>query len=146
MSAARLVARQYLLEVAEVFRYPQFQKILGTALRLRTLVLVIEAAGDRVVGVVRLVDEIGDRQLQLMGPEPPGLARRHELVTRSEVKEDVGGLANQKPPRSEIGRGEGRMFSLLAVEQAHHGTLPARFSGDIDLIGSGLLQRQAYEL
>jgi hypothetical protein len=52
------------------------------ALSPRTLVLVMEAAGDRVVGVVHPVDEIGDRELQLMGPEPPGPRRRGQVVAR----------------------------------------------------------------
>ena len=36
--------------------------------RFVALVLVIEAAGDRMVRVVNLVNKIGDRQLQLVGP------------------------------------------------------------------------------
>src|SRR6516225_185766 len=38
------------------------------------------------------------------------------------------------------------MLDLFAVEHAHHGTLSARFSGDIDIVGTGLLQCQANKL
>src|SRR6516164_4415185 len=38
------------------------------------------------------------------------------------------------------------MLDLFAVEHAHHGTLSARFSGDIDIVGTGLLHCQANKL
>ena len=93
-----------------------------------------------------LVHEIGDRQLQLMRPEPAGFGGRGEVVTRPEIEEDIGGLADQQLPRSQKRRGEGRMLDLLAVEQAQHRTLATRFPGDIDIVGPGLLQRQANKL
>jgi len=52
---------------------------------LLALVFIIEAAGDRMVGVVHFVDEIGDRQLQLMGPQPAPLISRRETMMRAEI-------------------------------------------------------------
>src|SRR5262249_59345400 len=117
------VAPEHLLEIAEIFGYPRFEEIAGATLGLRTLVLEIEAAGNRVMGVVHLVDEIGDCQLQLMRPQPPGLAGRYQVVTRPQIIEDVSSLGDHQPPRLEIRRGERRTLDLLAVEQAQHRTL-----------------------
>ena len=58
----------------------------------------------------------------------------------------LAGLADQQPARSEIRRGEGRMLDLLAIEQAQHGTFPARSPGDIDIVGPGLFECQSDEL
>src|SRR5262245_967328 len=140
MSAARLVAFEYLLEIAEIFGYPRFEEVTGAALGLRALVLVIEAAGDRVVGVVRLVDKIGDCQLQLMRPEPPGLAGRYQVGAWPKIEEDVGSWGDHQPPRLEIRGGERWTLALLAVEQAHHRALSARLSCDINIAGPGLFQ------
>src|SRR5262249_28461172 len=124
---------------------PRFEEITGAALGLRALLLVIEAAGYRVVGVVHLVDEIGDCQLQLMRPEPPGLAGRYQVVAWPEIVEDVGSLGDHQPPRLEIRRGERRTLDLLAIEKAQHHTLSTRLSRDIDIVGCGLFERQPDE-
>src|SRR5271169_4423045 len=81
-----------------------------------------------------------------MRPEPAGLARRGEVVARTEIEENVGGLTDQQLSGSEKRRGEGRVFDLLAVEQAQHLALPTRRPGDIDIVGPSLLERQADEL
>src|SRR5437762_6831495 len=62
------IALQYPVEISEVLGRSRFQKIGGAGPRLPPLVFVIEAAGYRMMGIVRLVYKIGDRQLQLMGP------------------------------------------------------------------------------
>ena len=65
---------------------------------------------------MHLVDEIGDRQLQLMGPEPAGLGRRSQIVVRPEIEEDIGGLTDQQLARFEVRRSEWRMLDVHAVE------------------------------
>ena len=49
--------------LAKVLRYTISNEIGGAPLSFGTLFLVIEAGRDRVVGVVRLVNDIGNRQL-----------------------------------------------------------------------------------
>ena len=46
------------------------------------------------VDVVRLDHEVGDGELDLVGPEPTGLGLRREAVALAEIEEDVGALAD----------------------------------------------------
>ncbi len=69
------IAGQHPLEIAEVLGRAGLEEAGGPALRLGLLVFVIEAGGDRVVGVVDLGDQVGHRQLQLVRPESAGLVR-----------------------------------------------------------------------
>ena len=68
------VRRQHALEIAEELRQAIGDKIGGTALRLAPLVLVIETRRDRMMGVVHLDDEIGEREFELVRPQAPGVA------------------------------------------------------------------------
>jgi len=77
------------LEVAKVFRDAVRDEISGAPLSFGALILVIEARGDRVMGVVRLVDDIGNRQLQLIRPQPTGFVARREAESPAEVKQDI---------------------------------------------------------
>src|SRR2546423_8896264 len=95
IAVALRIALKHPLEVSEVFGDSAGDKICGTSPRFGLLVLVIEARGNRVMHVVRFVDNIGDRQLQLMCPEPPGLVARREAMAGAEVEKDVCGLRNQ---------------------------------------------------
>ena len=70
MPVAGPVALQHPFEIAEIFGRPRFQKIGSAGACFAALVFVVEAAGDRMMRVVNFVDEIGDRQLQLVGPQP----------------------------------------------------------------------------
>ena len=98
------------------------------------------------MGVVDLVDEIGDRQLQLVRPQPAGLGRRRQAVLRAEIQQDVGGLADQHVAAFRKGGAKGGRLDLLAASSAHHLGFAARLAGDIDVIGAGLLQRQTHKL
>ena len=92
MAVAPRVALEHPLEIAEIFRDTVGDKIAGAAAGLCLLLLVIEARGDRVMRIVRFVDDIGDGQLELMRPQPPRLAARREAVPAPEVEEDVRSL------------------------------------------------------
>jgi hypothetical protein len=65
--------------------------------------------------VVDFVDEIGDRQLQLMRPQPAGLGGRRQPMLSAEVKEDIGGLPDQQPASFQKRRGEWRVGAGLGV-------------------------------
>ncbi len=142
MPAARVVAGQDPFEIAEIFRHARPPKIGGAGERLLALILVVETAGDRVVGVVRLVDEVGHRQLQLMRPQPAGFGRGRQAVLPAQVQQDVSGLPDQQCPRFQKGGSKGRTGDLFAIKQAYHLGFAARLSGDIDIVGAGLFQRQ----
>jgi hypothetical protein len=89
--------------------------------------------------------EIGDRQLQLMRPQPAGLGRRRQAKLTPEIEQDVGGLPDQQRPCLQKGWSKGRTGDLFAIEQAHHLGFTARLSGDIDIVGAGLFQRHPNE-
>src|SRR5438552_14351916 len=59
-----VVVLERALEVAEELRQALTQKVRRAFLRLAFLILVIQPAGDRVMGVVYLGDEVGERELQ----------------------------------------------------------------------------------
>ena len=68
MAVALRVALKHPLEVAEIFRDASSDEIGGTAAGFGSLVLVKKGRCDRMMRVMRFIDDIGDRQLQLMGP------------------------------------------------------------------------------
>src|SRR2546423_9194760 len=95
IAVAPRVALDDPFEIAELLRNAVGDKIGGTAARFLPLVLVIEGRGDRVMRIVGFIDDIGDRQLQLMRPEPSRLVARREPVTPPKIEEDVRGLRDQ---------------------------------------------------
>ena len=71
----------------------------GAPLRFLFLVFVIQRDADRVMGVVRLVDQVGDGELQLVRPQAPLLRARRQAVARAEEQQDVRGLADRQSRR-----------------------------------------------
>src|SRR4029077_477197 len=84
------VALQHVLEPAEITRHALLHEDARAALRFLLLVLVVEAAGDGVVSVVDLTDEVGDGELDLarLGAEPFGAGDEPEA--RGQKGEDAG--------------------------------------------------------
>ena len=70
------MARQHPLEIAQELGHAVLQENLRALLGGPALLLVIELGRDRVMGVMHLLHQIGDRELELMGEEPdrPSLA------------------------------------------------------------------------
>ena len=97
---------------------------LRAPLRLALLVLVVEAAGDRVMRVVRLADEVGDRELDLLrlGAEP---ARRREPARAAVPRkarmfavcddDDVADLDERRRERQRAGRSPSRNRTIAAT-------------------------------
>ncbi len=113
VARAGRIALQHPFEIADIFRRSRFQKVSGAGLRFLALVFVIEAAGYRMMGVVSLVHKIGDRQLQLMGPQPARLVRRRQAVVIAEIEQDVGGLTDDQIPGFQERRRERQMPGVL---------------------------------
>src|SRR5215831_10859226 len=59
---------QHTLEIAEEFWHAVAPKVLAAPARGRPLLLKIKPTRDRMVGIVNFDNEIGNRQLQLVGP------------------------------------------------------------------------------
>ena len=110
---------------------------------LFALIPVVEVVRNRVMGIVHLGDQIGDGQLQLMGPKTPRLARRRQSVPAAEEEQDVGGLADHQLAGLEEGRCERRFMEPPAVHQAQHAVQVA--SRHIDVVRTRFLQGQANE-
>ena len=110
------------------------------------LVLVIEARGDRVMRVVGLVDEIGDRQLQLMRPQPARPRRAARGRAAPEIEQDVRGLRDQHRRRPS-GKAAQRAACAAAAPSISRciAATPLAAARDVDIFGARLLQRQAHE-
>ena len=139
MRLALRVALKDRLEPVEEFRNAALAEQLRPAERLRLLVLVVEVAAERMVGVVRLDHDVGDGELDLVCPEAPDLALRREPVLVAEIEEDVGRLADHLLSVPQVGRREGGGFTGIDV------TGRAALAPDIDVGRARLLQRQADE-
>ena len=75
------------LEIADEFRQAIFEKGFGPRLRLFDLIFVIKFRRDRVMRVVNLGEEIGDRQLQAMSEASQDLGFRREAELGPEIEE-----------------------------------------------------------
>src|SRR5205823_6351785 len=105
---AAAIAFEHVLEISEIFRRTVLEEVSGTALRLPLLVLVVEPAADRMMGIMRLHDEIRDGQLQLMNPQASGFVLGREPVAIAEIPQNVCGLADQELAGPEERRRERR--------------------------------------
>ena len=99
------------------------------------------------MGVVRLADEVGDRELELIDPEPHRVLARGEILARAQKEKNVGGLADEKLAAFEERRSEWRMRDALAVEQRQHRrhAVLARPARDVDIVRAGFFEREAHE-
>jgi hypothetical protein len=75
--------------------------------------------------IVNLRNEIGERQLQLMGPEPTRLCARRQTVALPEEQKDIRGLANDKVAGSEKRRREWRARDRLPSRSCNMAGMPA---------------------
>src|SRR6476620_6619220 len=83
-------------------------EILGRQLGGGALLLVVEIAGDGMMGVVDQHHQIGDGELQLMHPQPPRLVAGRKPEPPAEIEQDVRGLADEKLADAQERRGERR--------------------------------------
>ena len=113
MVAACRIAVQDLLEPVEKFRDPALAEFFGAPKRLVLLVLVIEAHADRMVGVMRLVDEIRDGELYLVRPQPARRVLWREPVLRAEIEQDRRRLADEKVAGPRKGGAKGGFSASL---------------------------------
>src|SRR5215468_984974 len=144
MPVAAGVARQHVLEIAEKFRRPLFEKTARAPFGFRTLILVVEPAGDGVVAVVNLNQKIGDRQLQLVCPQAGRILARCQSVAGADEEQDIRGLRDDLLTCFEERRRKGRGLepgSIELLEQWRY----ARTAGYIGVGDAGLLERQANE-
>ena len=70
------------------------------------------------MGVVNAHDEIGDRELQLMRPQPPHFVARREFVARTEEEQDFRGLRDDELAGFEEWRRVRRMRDALPARSA----------------------------
>src|SRR5262245_54434616 len=100
------------------------------------------------MGIVSLADEVGDRELQRMHPQPVGLRARRETEPGPEEQQDVGGLADDLSPRLQERRRERWPAYAAALQEAHDrrdAHAAAGHPGDVDVVGTGRLEREADE-
>src|SRR6516165_8579007 len=138
---------EHALEIAQEFRQAVAPEIFGGELCRRALLFVIEVAGDRMMGVVDQHHEVGDGELQLMHPQPSGLVAGREAEPPAEVKQDVGGLADDELAGLQKRRRKRRTRAASGLDEFHHrGNAalagPARH---VDIVCARVLQGEADE-
>src|SRR5271165_320468 len=137
---------EHALEVAEVLRQPMAQKRGGARLRLISLFLVVERARDRMMGVVNLIDEIGDGKLLSVGED----ARSLVVGRKAEFWPDVGDMRHDHVAVAQEWRREWGTRSGIALKHRHQRPHAAaasyRLARDVDIRRLGLLERKSYKL
>src|SRR6266850_852269 len=98
------------LEVAKKFRDSGRCEMRTTLFPLGALLLIIQNIRDRMVCLARFIQPIGNRQLQLICPEPGRLVFRHETKPGRKKLENVGGLGDQELAGFQKRRRERRML------------------------------------
>ena len=96
------------------------------------------------MGVVNLQYEIGDRELQLVHPEPARFRFRREAMAGSEIEQDVGGVADHELAGFQERRCKGRR-PALRLHHLQHCVDAARPARDVDIRGARFFQRQPHE-
>src|SRR6185437_4069011 len=82
------VVLEHAFEIAQKLRRAMAPEIGRAPLRRRLLLLVIEPAGNRVMRVVNVYDQIRDGELQLVRPQPSGLVARRKVKPRTKIKQN----------------------------------------------------------
>ena len=95
------------------------------------------------MGIVDLQHEIGDRELQLVHPQPSRLGPGRKGVAPAEIEQDVGGLPDHELAGFQERRRKGRRF-LARLHYPHHRIRAALAARDIVVIGAGVLQRETH--
>src|SRR6185369_631138 len=89
LAAAAAIARENVLEPAQIFGEPLRDEIARAALGCRFLIFVVEAACDRMMRVVSLADEVGDGELNLTHLAAVGGVLGAEAEVRRQERENV---------------------------------------------------------
>ncbi|OOO00968.1 MAG: hypothetical protein USCGTAYLOR_02834 [Chromatiales bacterium USCg_Taylor] len=92
--------------------------------------------------------KVGDCQLQLMRPQPAGLALRNQTEPRPQIQQDVGGLGNHPIAGLEKRRRERQMFDSSAIKKTHRrreALAAPRKTRHIHVVGARLLEREPHE-
>jgi hypothetical protein len=137
------------LEVAQVLRQAVGQEILGALPRLALLVLVVQTCGNRMMRVMHFVDEVGNRQLLLVRPQPAGLVPRRKLMPVAEKEQNVGRLGYDSPASLEERGSKRQLAAFPTVEKPHQPrdaeslTSRPRY---VDVLAARLLQSEAHVL
>jgi hypothetical protein len=97
--------------------------------------------------IVNLDNEVGDGELELMDPQPPGLGARRKGVAGAEKQQNVRRLADRELAAFEERRRERRMLDARAVKETASSppAAGARQPRHIEVICPGLFEREAHE-
>ena len=136
------------LKVAEVLRHPLGEEVRGPSFRFGALVLVVEVAGDGVVGFVHLGQQVPDGELKLVGEEALRLGFPDEGQARRQVLEDVGCLCDQQGANPQERRSKRKAEAGLPTKQLKEGGHTAGGRGQpchVEVRGASVFQGEADE-
>src|SRR6266571_4944877 len=138
-------ALQDRFKVPQELRQAVLSKIGGPALGLSLLLFIIKISTNRMMAVVHFDQPVGDGELQLVQPQPPGFILRRESEARPEIEQNVRGLRDQQPAGSQERRRKGPVALGTVFKQTDHFLRPPRQARDISVSGAGILEREADE-
>jgi len=111
------VVLQHALKVVQELRQARRHEVGGAPSRFGLLLLVVQAAADRMVGVVDFRDQVGDGELKLVSPASCGRTGGSKVQPRAEILQNVGRLPDQLPSGPEKRRREGREDDILTFQE-----------------------------
>src|SRR5262245_47286373 len=97
-------------EIAKKLRDSGRCEVRPALFALGALLLIVQNVGDGMVCLSCFIQPIGNRQLQLICPDPGRLVFRHETKPRPKKLENVGGLRDQELAGFQKRRRERRML------------------------------------
>jgi hypothetical protein len=95
--------------------------------------------------VVHFDDEIGERELQLVRPQPPGLTFRRQAMVFAEKQQNVCRLPNQAFASLQEWWRERPTRERRLFEQSEHAFFATVDAGNVDVWRAGLLERESDE-
>src|SRR5262249_27156030 len=103
---SRGIGCQNPLEPAQELRHPIATKNLSTRDRLILLFVEPLIFVDRMVRIIDLLDDIGNRELDLMRPQPAVFIGWRKSDSPTQIQQDRSGVADDDPAIAQERRGE----------------------------------------
>ena len=97
------------------------------------------------MSVVRFVDEVGQRELELVRPQAPCFVLRREVVVLAEKQQDIRGLTDQALAGLQERWRERRIRESFLVQQLKHAVLAALGASDVDVAHAGFFERESHK-
>jgi hypothetical protein len=97
------------------------------------------------MGVVRLADEVGERELELVRPQAPCAGLRRKAMAFAEEEQDVRRLSDQSAAGLQERRRKRQLRERIVGEHGEHAGFATVCPCDIDVARASLFERKPHE-